>query len=176
MAENFGSWRAAVEAAGLNASFGFTKDYAEMVELYRRCWKENGQAASTKIFENYLRRIGSRYTVNMYSRHFGGLERLAVRIVEHFNSRISDAQLYEKYERKGFIRKPISPSLRHRIFSRDGFKCVRCGRTANEDGVKLAIAHKIAVSKGGTNAEDNLRTLCNDCNLGEGTDHVPDAI
>lgn len=57
-------------------------------------------------------------------------------------------------------------ALRFRILKRDGYRCQLCGRTA-QDGVKLEIDHKIARSKGGSDAEDNLWTLCFDCNRGK---------
>lgn len=49
---------------------------------------------------------------------------------------------------------------------RDGFRCVLCGRTA-ADGVKLHVDHILPVSKGGKTEVDNLRTLCDECNLGK---------
>ena len=49
---------------------------------------------------------------------------------------------------------------------RDGFRCVICGRTA-EDGVKLHVDHIKPISKDGLTVPDNLRTLCQDCNLGK---------
>ena len=64
-------------------------------------------------------------------------------------------------------RKTIPTGLRYDILHRDNFKCCICGRTAKEDGVKLHIDHIIPVSKGGTNDVSNLRTLCQDCNLGK---------
>ena len=61
----------------------------------------------------------------------------------------------------------LTSSLRYDILKRDGFRCVICGRTA-EDGIKLHVDHIIPVSKGGLSEPSNLRTLCSDCNLGKG--------
>jgi len=66
----------------------------------------------------------------------------------------------------GRPRNKISPTLRFRIFQRDGFKCVRCGRSC-EQGVTLAVDHRIPVAKGGTESETNLQTLCSECNAGK---------
>lgn len=60
----------------------------------------------------------------------------------------------------------MTPSLRFKILTRDNYRCVLCGRGAS-DGVKLQIDHIIPVSKGGKTTEDNLQTLCKDCNLGK---------
>jgi len=54
---------------------------------------------------------------------------------------------------------PISPKQRARIYLRDGNKCVFCGA---KEG--LQIDHIILVSQGGTSNDDNLRTLCAQCN------------
>lgn len=61
----------------------------------------------------------------------------------------------------------ISKGLRYDILKRDNFKCQICGRTAEEDGVKLHVDHVIPFSKGGKTIPENLRTLCQDCNLGK---------
>lgn len=54
---------------------------------------------------------------------------------------------------------PISPKQRARIYERDGHKCVQCDTTEN-----LQIDHIQLVSNGGTGDDDNLRTLCAQCN------------
>lgn len=64
-------------------------------------------------------------------------------------------------------RAKMSARLRYLVLKRDGFKCQICGRT-QEDGVKLHVDHIIPVSKGGETKMENLRTLCEDCNLGKG--------
>lgn len=63
----------------------------------------------------------------------------------------------------------VPARLRHKILKRDNYRCVLCGWSA-EDGVKLHIDHKIPVSKGGLTVEENLRTLCEACNLGKSND------
>lgn len=63
-------------------------------------------------------------------------------------------------------REPVSKSKRFDIMRRDGFRCQLCGKSQS-DGVTLHIDHKVAVANGGTNAEDNLWTLCEPCNLGK---------
>lgn len=69
-------------------------------------------------------------------------------------------------ERRKRARSQMSDKLRYTILKRDGFRCKLCGRTA-DDGVKLHVDHIIPVSKGGESVPENLRTLCEDCNLGK---------
>lgn len=59
-------------------------------------------------------------------------------------------------------RQPIPGRLRHKVFQRDGYRCVECGATNKE--TTLEVDHKIPVSKGGTNDINNLQTLCKACN------------
>lgn len=60
----------------------------------------------------------------------------------------------------------MTDSLRYDVMKRDGFKCVLCGATAG-DGIKLHVDHIFPVSKGGKTELNNLRTLCDRCNLGK---------
>jgi len=63
-------------------------------------------------------------------------------------------------------RKPLSKSLRFKIFKRDGFACQYCGNTP--PATVLEIDHITPVSKKGTDDEDNLLTSCFECNRGKG--------
>lgn len=65
-------------------------------------------------------------------------------------------------------RAKLTMSLRYKIFCKDDFKCQICGRSA-KDGAILHIDHIIPISKGGRTEIDNLRTLCQSCNLGKGS-------
>lgn len=60
-------------------------------------------------------------------------------------------------------RKNISPAVKLKIFQRDGYRCVHCG-TNNT----LTIDHIQPVSKGGSNEDENLQTLCAPCNSRKG--------
>ena len=55
--------------------------------------------------------------------------------------------------------------FRHKVFSRDGYRCVECG-ASNKD-VRLEVDHIVPVSKGGLDSLDNLQTLCFVCNRGK---------
>ncbi len=60
----------------------------------------------------------------------------------------------------------IPLSLRYKVLIRDGGKCVLCGRSAN-DGVILHVDHITPYSHGGLTELSNLRTLCQECNIGK---------
>lgn len=64
------------------------------------------------------------------------------------------------FDALGDDRRHISGKLREEVYRRDGWKCRQCHRTT-----ELTIDHKWPHSRGGTNALDNLQTLCKPCNL-----------
>lgn len=78
----------------------------------------------------------------------------------------------EYQESVKYQRELISAKLRYNVLKRDGFKFTICGRT-QEDGVKLHVDHIFPVSKGGKTEMSNLRTLCDECNLGKGAEYDP---
>jgi hypothetical protein len=75
---------------------------------------------------------------------------------------------------KSIKQKRIIPlGMRYKVFKRDSFRCVACGRTSN-DGVKLHIDHKTPFSLGGLTEMNNLQTLCQDCNISKSNKFIDD--
>ena len=67
----------------------------------------------------------------------------------------------------------IKLSQRFSIFKRDGYRCQICGASpSNGDGVRLEVDHKVPVARGGSGCNDNLWTLCFDCNRGKGVNDL----
>lgn len=62
----------------------------------------------------------------------------------------------------------IDFDMRWRVMARDEFRCVYCGRTAAEDGVRIVVDHMVPVCAGGATAMDNLVACCEDCNTEKG--------
>jgi 5-methylcytosine-specific restriction endonuclease McrA len=60
----------------------------------------------------------------------------------------------------------IGLKLRYEILERDNFRCITCGATPKKE--KLHIDHIIPYSKGGKTTKNNLRCLCERCNIGKG--------
>lgn len=60
-------------------------------------------------------------------------------------------------------RKKISNSLRHRVYDRDGWQCLRCGAVSN-----LSLDHIQPWILGGDDTYENLQTLCRPCNSSKG--------
>lgn len=64
-------------------------------------------------------------------------------------------------------RTSLSARTRFEVLKRDGFTCQYCGRSRDQDGVKLHVDHVIAVAEGGTDDPVNLVAACAECNLGK---------
>lgn len=86
------------------------------------------------------------------------------RILDSVSTKRVDKKTYEKLVVAE--RAMVSDSLRYDVMRRDGFRCVLCGMSA-KDGAILHVDHIIPVSKGGKSEIDNLRTLCEKCNIGK---------
>lgn len=168
IAHRFGSWAVAMERAGLDPMWRPSKNPIEMVEIFMDCWEEQDDAPTVKALSNHLKRMGSKYTVHMYTHYFGGVRRLAQRVSIFQLGKISEAQLAERYISEANPRRSMSPKLRLTVLTRDKFCCLLCGRSAKVHGVALEIDHKIPVTHGGSNDMENLQTLCEDCNRGKG--------
>lgn len=101
---------------------------------------------------------------NHYSKH----DEYSTDFLEQLINLVIEELSYKKTLefKKKMERLKMSDSLRYDVMMRDGFKCIICGATA-ADGVKLHVDHIIPISKGGLTEIDNLRTLCDRCNLGK---------
>lgn len=58
----------------------------------------------------------------------------------------------------------FSPAVKEKIFKRDNYKCVVCGK-GRKDGVEICADHIVPKDKGGTNTVENGQTLCMEHNL-----------
>ncbi len=76
--------------------------------------------------------------------------------------KIEDNEIKKRKSRK------ISPNLRMEIFERDNFKCVMCGKTS-KDAI-LEIDYIKPIRENGSNDKENLRILCQECNVGRNKD------
>jgi hypothetical protein len=62
----------------------------------------------------------------------------------------------------------IKLGLRYEVLKRDRFRCILCGASpATHLGCVLHVDHAIPWSKGGKSLAENLRSLCESCNLGK---------
>ena len=63
-------------------------------------------------------------------------------------------------------RRKVSPSsrqwqhVRRQVFERDGYRCQKCGKAG-----RLEAHHVVHLSAGGTDAVENVQTLCRGCHI-----------
>ena len=110
---------------------------------------------------------------SIYNDRFGGWRKSLEEFVATVDQEQAQLLQYEVEIKSSSSRKirKRDPSLALRFFvlKRDRFCCVSCGRSpANTAGLVLEIDHRVAWVNGGETIEENLQTLCFDCNRGKG--------
>lgn len=173
----FGSWNAALKAAGLNQSvLGHRYTDEECFENLLDLWTHYGRAPQ----HDEMNRPPSSVGAKAYVRRWGTWRKALAAFVQRVNSEPTlpetrplapDIQLTRKETACMPERGPrnIPLGLRYYILKRDNFRCVTCGASpAISLGVVLHIDHIHPWARGGPTVADNLRTLCEACNLGKG--------
>ena len=160
----FGSWAQAVVVAGLEPSRHVpTATATALLENLYQLWRHYGRQPKCSDLKPPL----SVFSLRPYGRCFGGFEN-ALRALEQWAQRKTAAGISTHKTSRA-----VNPQLRYRVLSRDNFKCRSCGRSpASDETVKLQVDHVVPWSAGGETVEENLRTLCQNCNAGK-SDHRP---
>ena len=180
--KRWGSMRAALEAAGLEAtSLGRRYTDEECFDNMLTVWTHLGRPPTHKEMAEPPSTVGGK----AYIRRFGTWNKALAAFVERVNQdgdteekqNLADAAIEARaarHVRLPLVRSPeetrgIRLGLRFRVLHRDRFKCVLCGdHPARNAECILHVDHVIPWSKGGKTSEDNLRTLCATCNVGRG--------
>lgn len=178
--KRFGSWDAAVKAAGLLRSYKRNLTESDLFENILAVWTHYGRQpknsemnAKPSIISNttYIERFGGWIKALNAFEEFANSTPLEteenIKIVED-NSNKPDKE-NSKVKVRDEDKHKISLGLRYRVFSRDRFRCVKCGRSpATELNIQLHVDHIKPFSKEGKTVVDNLQATCQDCNLGKG--------
>ncbi len=171
--KHFGSWNNALKFCGLpviDEKVEITKE--DCLEEVLRIWTVLGrQPNSTDI-----RKGISKYSLNTFCRKFGSWTATLLAFDEYVNGEQSEVcdesttplTMKENKDIKHKTQREINLRLRFLVLSRDNFKCCLCGASpAKNPNVTLEVDHIVPWSKGGETTEDNLQTLCFDCNRGK---------
>ena len=180
--KRFGGWNKAKKVAKLKIGRVYNSTDEDYFENIADVW---GHLGRQPRYQEMIAPL-SKLNISSYERKFGTWRNALEKFVEYINSKDDteepqreiqpkESAIVPKKESKP-AKKPIIKkrtnriaNLRQRfkIMKRDGFKCVLCGSSpATQIGCELHIDHIIPWSKGGETVEDNLRTLCSNCNLG----------
>ncbi|MCX5656238.1 MAG: HNH endonuclease [Planctomycetota bacterium] len=184
-ARRFGSWGKAVERAGLGATVAQDIDPNELFYNILAVWLKLGRRPSSAE----MRRPLSKFSIRPYIQRFGTWRKALAAFFEWLHELDPPGAegggeprplapgtiLVRPTERdlprvRAGHKTPRKPSVRQRfrVMLRDDFRCRLCGRSpATQHGLELHVDHVIAWSKGGETVDENLQTLCSDCNLGK---------
>ena len=161
----FGSWNNAVKKAGLDTVKETNVSDEMLFQNLEKVWLSLGR----QPFYGEIRKPLSQYTMKVYINRFGGW----MKACEAFIRFKKDDREFEKlFKLKSNTRpRTINEKVRLQVFKRDNYACVICGKSpATHRRITLHLDHEVPFSKGGGNNPENLRTLCNKCNLGRGND------
>lgn len=172
----FGSWKAALSAAGLNQS-ALGKRYTDeqCFENLLAVWTHYGRPPQHDEMNLPPSEVGAKAYVRRWGTWRKSLSAFVTRVNDPFVS--SDLVTASAVSTKKTVAAPrdsrgpreIPLALRYYILKRDNFRCVLDGHSpALEPGLILHVDHIVPWVKGGATVAPNLRTLCSHCNLGKG--------
>lgn len=175
----FGTWHKAMQAAGLSTN-ALGKRYTddECFENLLQVWSHYGRPPQHREMTLAPSVVGPK----AYTLRWGTWTKALYAFVQRVNddlqavntpmeseSTVPDNQLSTiKLKSDEQNSRDIRLGLRYTVLNRDRFKCVLCGNSpAISVDCRLHVDHIFPFSKGGKTEIDNLRTLCQHCNLGK---------
>jgi hypothetical protein len=166
----FGTWNNALQKAGINIRQEKNVSVEALFDNLKLVWIARGRQPTFRD----MSAVPSQYTASLYSSRFGGWRKALEKFVASvdFEQAELSSNNIEVKKNVGAKRTKRDPSLalRFLVLKRDNFRCVACGRSpATNVGLVLEVDHVLAWSKDGETVEQNLRTLCFDCNRGKGS-------
>jgi 5-methylcytosine-specific restriction endonuclease McrA len=164
LSRRFGTWMAALEAAGLERSRNLNIKNEDLFENLATVWLKLGRQPKYQD----LTKEHSRFSSGTYEKRFGTWRKGLEAFVEWANSDEPKLQGDEVPSATRIKRGPrnINWRLRALVLMRDGGRCQLCGAEAR-DGAKLHIDHVVPWANGGETKLTNLQALCEVCNIGK---------
>ncbi len=168
---HFGSWKRALEAAGLSRGRNWGTTPEELLDNLKEVWLKLGRQPKY----NEMTIPFSKFSSTAYAHKFGNWTKALVAFQKYLEEE-SEAESIESLSKLDSVpngnghKTKRSPNwrLRFKVMKRDNFRCVACGRSPAKDAdVELHVDHKKPWSKGGETVIENLQTLCLTCNLGK---------
>ncbi|MBX3303573.1 MAG: HNH endonuclease [Nitrospira sp.] len=164
----FGSWNAAVKAAGLETTVERNIPDEQLFSALYDLWVLLGRQPSYAE----VQKPACLFHVATFERRFGSWRQALEAFVSYANSEDMTPPIAVVVGATP-RRTSRSPDLRLRfkVLQRDYFRCCACGASPSvTPGVLLEVDHIMPWSKGGETAPENLQTLCFSCNQGK-TNH-----
>jgi hypothetical protein len=167
MWRRFGSWNAALGAAGLKVTQHWGVPDAVLLQNLADVWRKLGRQPG---WRELTKRGGfSTFAGATYKRRFGTWHN-ALRAFEAFVSKRGPGiHLPKRAKSTTRPSREIGWRLRATVLIRDNCLCRMCGASpAKISTVTLHVDHIVPWSKGGQTVLANLQTLCAVCNIGKG--------
>lgn len=164
----FGSWNEAIKTAGLRIAVRQNISEEELFQNIASVWTDLGR-------QPYRREMSdknvSEFSLGTYEKRFGTWNKALSAFAAYINGISTLAQEDKGYGKNRTHSKRTSRTvnwrMRARILIRDGCICQMCGDSPTKSpGTILHVDHKLPWSKGGETVEENLRVLCERCNIG----------
>ena len=177
IANHFGSWAAFCERAGVAPRYQRSVTHQHLFDNLDRVWQVLGRQPRAKEMKQPLSPISvSRYQKEFrepwYNICLGFLSWKSGASVDEIEREAQAVPVPPNGRSSRTTRREISLSLRYEVLKRDGFRCVKCGRSpATEAGMQLHIDHVLPWANGGETVFANLQCLCSECNLGKSNRH-----
>lgn len=174
---HFGSWATFCKQAGVAPRYQRSVSHQQLFENLDRVWQVLGRQPRAKEMKQPLSPISvSRYQKEFrepwYNICLAFLSWKSGVSVDEIERESQPAPVAQKNCPSRTTRREISLSLRYEVLKRDGFRCVKCGRSpATEAGVQLHVDHVLPWANGGETVFANLQCLCSECNLGKSNRH-----
>jgi len=157
----FGSLRHALLEAGLEpGKCRFTNQ--ELCFFLVQVWTHTFQQYGRSPMRQDLRTFGCKVHPSTFAKRFGGWNRALLAAAEFMPADEAHAPPLAT-PRAAPPRKRLSLRKRFLVFKRDRYRCCMCKRA----GLELEVDHKVPYAQHGTDALDNLQTLCVECNRGK---------
>jgi len=174
--DKFESWPRALVAAGLTPQPTAARwTEVECFENLLEVWTDLGRQPKHREMSQPPSRIRGK----VYERRWGSWRSALEAFVAYAEQ---DAAIEQKESAAPIRAASAEPSprseedvrrvrlgLHYQVLSRDRFRCVLCGNSPELDPLcRLHVEHIFPFSRGGRTVIENLRTLCEPCNLGKG--------
>ncbi|MHB1099893.1 MAG: homing endonuclease associated repeat-containing protein [Burkholderiales bacterium] len=173
----FGSWNKGLKEAGL-AVPARARRYSddECFENLLRVWTHYGRPPRFREMDLPPSEVGG----TAYISRWGTFKKALLAFVERVNTDVENPTSIpvvqtERPARNESVstgprnKREVPLGVRYAVLNRDRFKCTLCGASpATSTICRLHVDHIIPLARGGSNQIENLRTLCEGCNLGKG--------
>ncbi|HXX24823.1 MAG TPA: HNH endonuclease [Terriglobia bacterium] len=169
----FGGLREALRRAQLRGpDFHRNVPDDELLRELQKVWDSVLTKEGRRPYKGDLTKYNAKFSQGPYYRRWGSWIMACEAMLdwEETNRATPTALVEAPIQRDPRPKRSISLRLRYEVLKRDNFSCQVCGRSpaTNPGQAELHVDHIIAEAKGGRAEPSNLRTLCQDCNIGKG--------